>query len=55
MLLVILMAKHFLEHSKKKNCKNQIKKNLELKRQSREKVMNYMLNGKNAKIRLIAG
>ena len=36
-----------LELFKKKNCKKQIKKNLELKKQSREKVINYMLNGKD--------
>ena len=32
------------------DCKNQIKKNLELKRYPREKVINYMLNGKVMKI-----
>ena len=32
------------------DCKNQIKKNLELQRYPREKVINYMLNGKVMKI-----
>ena len=35
--------------------KKQIKKSLELKMLSKEKTMNYMLNGKDKKIRLIAG
>ena len=39
----------------KKNCKKQIKKSLELKKQSREKVTNYMLNGKNRIIYLTVG
>ena len=50
MLLTILMEKKLLEHFTKINCKNQIKKNLELK-----KAINYMLNGKDIIIRLIAG
>ena len=50
MLLMILMEKKLLEHFTKINCKNQIKKNLELK-----KAINYMLNGKDIIIRLIAG
>ena len=54
-LLVILTEKKLLEHSAKKNFKNQIKKSLELKQQSSEKAINYMLNGKNRIIRLIDG
>ena len=30
----------------KKNCKKQVKKNLDLKEKSREKAVNYMINGK---------
>ena len=55
MLSVILKEKKLFEHSSKKNCKKQIKKYLELKKKSREKMINYMLNGKNTIIRLIAG
>ena len=39
----------------KKNCRRQIKKNLEQKKQIREKVVNYVLNGKAMIILLIAG
>ena len=46
LLSLILMAKRLLEHFRKRNCKKQIKKNLELKKWSREKVINYMLNEK---------
>ena len=35
---------------KKNNCKNQIKKSLELKKLSREEMINYMLNRKNITI-----
>ena len=42
MLVVLKEKKHFI----KSTCKKQIEKNLELKEQSREKKMNYMLNGK---------
>ena len=52
---MILMEKKLLELLIKKNCNKQIKKNLELKKYLREKVINYMLNGKNIIIRLIAG
>ena len=51
---MILTEKKFFEPFTKKNCKMQIKKNLELKKYSREKVINYMLSGKDAIIRLIA-
>ena len=39
MLLIILMGKKLLEHFMKKNSKNQINKNLDLEKQSREKVI----------------
>ena len=39
---------------RKKNCKKQIKKSLELKKLSREKVINNVLNRKDTIIRLIA-
>ena len=42
------------EHLMKKNGKKQIKKNLELKKLSREKVVNYMLNGKATIVLLTA-
>ena len=38
-----------------KNCKRQIKKSLELKKESKEKVINYMLIGKSVIILLVAG
>ena len=55
MLLMILMEKKLLELTTKTNCKKQIKNNLELKNKSRENVINYMLNGKDSIICLIAG
>ena len=56
MLLMILMGKKLLEHFMKKNIfKKQIKKSLELKTLSREKVTNYMLNGKDTIIPFIVG
>ena len=48
MLLVILKANKFLEPFTKKNCKKQIK-------EKREKAINFMLNGKDTIICLIAG
>ena len=39
----------------KKNYKKQIKDSLELKKQQRGKVINYILNGKDTIIRLLAG
>ena len=39
----------------KKNFKNQIQKKFKLKNQSREKLINYMLNGKDTMNCLIAG
>ena len=46
MLVMILMVKKLLEYSMKRNCKRLIKKNSELKKYLRKKVINYMLNGK---------
>ena len=54
MLLMILMKKKLLEHFTKMNGKKQIKV-LELKKEPREKVINYMLNRKNTIIPLIVG
>ena len=39
----------------KKNCKTLVKKNLEQKKYLKEKVINYMLNGKDMIIHLIVG
>ena len=47
MLLVILKAKILLERFTKKNCKKQMKKGLELKKQLKEKAINFTLNGKD--------
>ena len=44
-----------MELCTKKNCKKQIKKSLGLKKYSRQKVINHMLNGEDTIIRLIAG
>ena len=44
LLSLILMEKRLLEHFREKNCKKQIKQNLEMKKWSREKVINYILN-----------
>ena len=55
MFVKILMEKNLLELFTKKNWKKQIKKGLELKNQSREKMINYLLNGKDTKICVIAG
>ena len=52
---MILMVKKSFEHLMKKNCKRLIKKNLELKKHLRKKVINYMLDGKVVIIHLIAG
>ena len=51
---MMLMGRKLLELFTKKNCKKQIKKSLELKKLSREKVINNVLNGKDTIIRLIA-
>ena len=55
MLLMISMGKKLLEHFMKKSCKRLIKKSLELKKLLKEKVINYMLNGKVMIIHLIVG
>ena len=49
------MVKKLLEHFMKKNCKRPIKKNLELKKYLKEKVIICMLNGKGMIILLIVG
>ena len=49
------MEKKLLERFMKINCKRQIKKSLELKKQSKEKAINYMSKKKIMIIRLIAG
>ena len=55
MLLMIYMVKKLLEHFMKKNYKRLIKKNSEYKKYLREKVINYMSNGKVMIIHLMAG
>ena len=55
MLLMISMVKKLLEYFMKKNCKRLIKKNLGLKRWLKEKVINYMSNGKVIIVYLIVG
>ena len=45
--------KRLLEVFMKKNCKKLIKKNLEQRKYLNEKVINYMLNGKDMIIHLI--
>ena len=52
---MIPTVKKSVERSMKNNCRKQIKQNLELKKQSREKVIGYMSNGKAMIICLIAG
>ena len=47
--------KKLLEHFMKKNCKRLVKKNLELKKQLKEKVINFMSNRKAMIIHLLAG
>ena len=49
------MTNNLVEPFMKKICKKQIKKSLELKKYSRGKVINHMLNRKNTIIRLITG
>ena len=65
MLLVISMVKKLLEHFMKRNCRRQIKKKLEQKKQVKEKEKNYKyknyikrkrtINGKVLIILLIVG
>ena len=49
------MVKKLLEHFMKKNCKRLISKNLKRKKSLKEKVINYMSNGKVMIVHLIAG
>ena len=49
------MVKKLLEPFMKKNCKRLIKKNSELKKYLKEKVISYMSNGKAIIIHLIVG
>ena len=44
-----------LGRSVETNCKKHIKKNLELKNKSKEKAINYVLNGKVIIVHLIVG
>ena len=52
MLLVILRVEELVEWFMKKNCKKEVKQCLELKKKSREKGINYILNGKTTLILL---
>ena len=49
------MVNLLLEVFMRKNCKKLIKKNLEYKKQLKEKVINCTLNGKDTIIHLIVG
>ena len=49
------MVKELLEHFMKKNYKKQINKDLGQKKSLKEKEINYMSNGKDMIIHLIAG
>ena len=49
------MMKKSWEHFMKKSCKRRVKKNLELKKESKEKVIKCMLNEKDMIIHLIVG
>ena len=49
------MVKKLLEVFMRKNCKKLIKKNLEYTKYLKEKVINYMSNGKAMIILLIVG
>ena len=53
MLLMILMEKKLFERFTKTNCRKTNKKSLELKMESKEKVIKYMLNEKDTIIGLI--
>ena len=55
MLLMIELVNKLTEHFLKKNCKKQTKKNLELKKYSKEKVIKYTSNKKDMIIHSIAG
>ena len=49
------MVNQLLEVFTKKNCKKLVKKNLEQKKQLKEKVINCMSNGKDMIVILIVG
>ena len=49
------MVKTLLERFMKRNCKKQIKQNLEEKNLLKENVINYISNGKAMIVLLIAG
>ena len=49
------MVKKLLEHFMKKNCRKLINKNLGSKKSLKEKVINYMSNGKVMILHLIVG
>ena len=55
MLLIISMAKKLLEHFMKRNYKKQTNKNLQRKKKLKEKETNYMSNGKDMIVHIIAG
>ena len=55
MLLMISVVKKLLEHFMRKNYKKQINKDLGQKKPLKEKETNYMSNGKDIIIDLIAG
>ena len=50
-----LNGKKLLGRFRKTNCKKHIKKNLELKNKSKEKTINYVLNGKVIIVHFIVG
>ena len=53
-LFAMTRVKKLMDHSMKKNCRKQIKQNLELKKLSREKKISYTSNREAMTIRLIA-
>ena len=55
MLLMVSMVKKILEHFMKKNCKKTNQQGFREEKLYKEKEMNYMPNGKDIIIHLIAG
>ena len=55
MLLMILMEKKLCEHFVKKDCRRLIKKSIEQTKYLKERVINYMSNGKVKISHLLAG
>ena len=55
MLLMILMEKKLFEHFVKKDCRRLIKKSIEQTKYLKERVINYMSNGKVKISHLLAG